>query len=130
MNKTITISVSLFFLGLIAGSTMTLSLAAENSKPAFLIVAADRNAGITDADYTPYRQAAGPLAAAAGLTMTATTQQPVLLEGNWPYGNVAIEQFSSMQALRNFWFSEDYQQAKQLREGLSTINFIVAVEGN
>lgn len=98
--------------------------------PAFLIVAADRNAGITASDYAPYQQAAGPLATAAGLSMVATSQAPEVLEGNWPYGNVAIERFDSMQALREFWFSEGYQEAKKLREGLSTINFIVAVEGN
>ena len=70
------------------------------------------------------------MATAAGLSMTVTCQEPLLLEGEWPYGNVAIEQFSSMQALQDFWFSDGYQRAKELRQGLSTINFIVAVEGN
>ena len=129
--KTTPIALALFLLGLVAGSSMTLSIAAqEATAPAFLIVAADRNPGISDADYGPYRQAAGPLANAAGLSMTAASQEPKVLEGAWPYGNVAIERFSSMQALRDFWFSDAYQQAKKLREGLSTINFIVAVEGN
>jgi uncharacterized protein (DUF1330 family) len=62
--------------------------------------------------------------------MIATSQAPEVLEGNWPYGNVAIERFDSMQALREFWYSDGYQEAKKLREGLSTINFIVAVEGD
>lgn len=129
--KSTSIALVLFVLGLIAGSSMTLAIAAqEATSPAFLIVAADRNPGVSDADYGPYRQAAGPLANAAGLSMTATSQEPEVLEGAWPYGNVAIERFSSMQALREFWFSEDYQQAKELRQSLSTINFIVAVEGN
>jgi len=129
--KTTPIALALFLLGLLAGSSMTLAIAAqEATAPAFLIVAADRNPEISDADYGPYRQAAGPLANAAGLSMTATSQEPQVLEGAWPYGNVAIERFSSMQALREFWFSDAYQQAKKLREGLSTINFIVAVEGN
>jgi len=129
--KATSIALALFLLGLVAGSTMTLTLAAqETDPPAFLIVAADRNPGISDADYGPYRQAAGPLANAAGLAMTAVSQTPEVLEGAWPYGNVAIERFTSMQALRDFWFSEGYQQAKELRQGLSTINFIVAVEGN
>jgi len=35
-----------------------------------------------------------------------------------------------MISLTDFWYSEGYQAAKKLREGLSTINFIVAIEGN
>lgn len=121
----------LFALGALLGATVSVVRAAEdNPRPAFLIVSADRNAGIDNADYAPYQQAAGPLARAAGLAMVATSQSPEVLEGNWPYGNVAIERFSSMQALRDFWYSEGYQEAKKLREGLSTINFIVAVEGD
>lgn len=122
---------AVFGLGLLGGLTLTGVGAAENTTPpAFLIVSADRNPGVTNADYRPYQAAAGPLARAAGLTMTATSQEPEVLEGNWPYGNVAIERFASMAAIRDFWYSEGYQEAKQLREGLSTVNFIVAVEGN
>jgi len=129
--KNVTSGALIFFLGLVAGGTLTFSIAAEDTAPkAFLIVAADRNPGISEADYGPYRQAAGPLAAAAGLSMTAASQAPRLLEGNWPFGNVAIEQFDSMQALQEFWYSDGYQQAIALRKDLSTINFIVAVEGN
>jgi len=129
--KTTIIATTLFALGVLAGSTITLSIAAQESEPpAFLIVAADRNPGVSNTDYGPYRAAAGPLATAAGLSMTASSQEPEVLEGSWPYGNVAIERFTSMEELRSFWYSEEYQQAIKLREGLSTINFIVAVEGD
>lgn len=122
---------ALFLLGILCGVSLSGVRAAEDSpRPAFLIVSADRNAGVSNADYAPYQQAAGPLARAAGLSMVATSQAPEVLEGNWPYGNVAIERFSSMAALRDFWYSDGYQQAKKLRAGLSTINFIVAVEGD
>lgn len=121
----------LFVLGAVFGLTLSGVWAADESpRPAFLIVSADRNTGVSNADYAPYQQAAGPLARAAGLSMVATSQAPKVLEGNWPYGNVAIEQFASMDALESFWYSDAYQNAKKLREGLSTINFIVAVEGD
>jgi len=121
----------LFVLGSVFGLTLSGVWAADESpRPAFLIVSADRNTGVSNEDYAPYQQAAGPLARAAGLSMVATSQTPEVLEGTWPYGNVALEQFASMEALKEFWFSDDYQAAKKLREGLSTINFIVAVEGN
>ena len=34
-----------------------------------------------------------------------------------------------MAVLKEFWYSDGYQEAKKLREGLSKVNFIVAVEG-
>jgi uncharacterized protein (DUF1330 family) len=130
MKKLIT-GMALFALGTGFGITLAgLNAAEQAAKPAFLIVSADRNAGVSNADYAPYQQAAGPLARAAGLSMVATSQAPEVLEGEWPYGNVALEQFASMEALREFWYSEGYQEAKKLREGLSKINFIVAVEGD
>lgn len=120
----------LFILGTFFGAVLGGAWAAtEAAKPAYLIVSSDRNPGITADDYAPYLQAAGPLAREAGLSMLATAQSPEVLEGAWPYGNVAIERFSSMTALKEFWFSAAYQQAITLRAGLSTINFIVAVEG-
>ena len=35
----------------------------------------------------------------------------------------------SMAALKEFWFSDAYQEAKKLREGASKVNLIIAVEG-
>lgn len=121
----------IFITGLGLGATFSSVGAAENAaKPAFLIVSSDRNPGVTAADYAPYLQAASPLASAAGLTMEASAQTPVVFEGDWPYGNLAVERFASMEALQEFWYSDTYQAAKQLRAGLSTVNFIVGVEGN
>ena len=127
MKKIIT-GVALFALGTGFGVTLSNVGAAEQAaKPAFLVVSSDRHPG---ADYGPYQAAAGPLARAAGLSMVATSQAPEVLEGNWPYGNVAIEQFASMAALKSFWYSDGYQTAKKLREGLADVHFIVAVEGD
>jgi uncharacterized protein (DUF1330 family) len=77
-----------------------------------------------------YTQAAGPLAAEAGLQMVSRTEEVHLLKGEWPFeGRLIIERYSSLQALLDFWYSEGYQEAKKLREGLLGVNFLVAVEG-
>ena len=130
MRKIIS-SLLVFACGIGFGVSLGSVGAAENPvKPAFLIVSSDRNTGVTAADYAAYQQAAGPLARAAGLSMTAGAQQPVVFEGAWPYQTLAVERFDSMEALKAFWYSAAYQEAKKLREGLSTVNFIVCVEGN
>ncbi|NQV68633.1 MAG: DUF1330 domain-containing protein [Pseudohongiella sp.] len=127
MKKTIAYLI-IFALGIGFGASLTIAGAAENAdKPAYLIVSSDRLPG---ADYGPYSRAAGPLAREAGLEMVATAQPPLVLEGNWPYKNIALEVYPSMDALKEFWYSEGYQTAKKLREGLSTVNFIVAVEAD
>lgn len=121
-------ALTIFILGIGIGASTNFAGAADSAvKPAFMIVSSNPNPG---ADYGPYGRAAGPLAQAAGLQMLAPAQEPLVLEGNWPYGNVILEVYPSMDALNDFWYSDGYQQAKKLREGLATVNFIIAVEGN
>ena len=127
MHKTLTYF-TIFALGIGFGATITLAGAAEEAtKPAYMIVSSDRNPG---ADYGPYSRAAGPLARSAGLQMLASAQEPLVLEGNWPYKNVVLEVYPSMEVLKEFWYSDDYQAAKKLREGLATVNFIIAIEAD
>jgi len=135
MKKIISYSLTLT-IGILFGASISLVGAQEESpsssettKLAYLIVSADRLPGVTNEDYTPYREAAGPLAQAAGINVIAPAQAPTLLEGTWPHKNVMIETFPSMEALKTFWYSEGYQSAKKLRDGLSKVNFIMAVEG-
>ncbi len=118
----------IFIIGLSLGVTLQFAGASEEQiKPIYLIVSSERNPG---ADYGPYSNAAGPLARDAGLQILAPSQEPLLLEGNWPFKNVTLEVFPSMTALTDFWYSDGYQAAKMLREGLATIDFIVAIEGD
>lgn len=121
-------ALAIFILGLGLGASISLVGAAENTtKPAYMIVSSERD---PSADYSPYSSAAGPLAREAGMRYLAPAQEPVLLEGEWPFKNITLEIYPSMKTLTDFWFSDGYQEAKKLREGLGTINFIVAVEGN
>jgi uncharacterized protein (DUF1330 family) len=79
----------------------------------------------------PYRQAAGPLARAAGLEILASGDPSQhVLEGKWPFsGALTVERYRSMEDLLAFWNSPAYQEARKLRAGLSDVNFIVAIEG-
>ena len=62
--------------------------------------------------------------------MLASSQEPLVLEGSWPFKNMTLEVYPSMDALKEFWYSDGYQEAKKLREGLATVDFIVAIEAD
>lgn len=118
----------IFIIGIGFGSSISLVGAAEEAvKPAYLIVSSDRK---PDSDYGPYSAAAGPLAQEAGMQMVARGKEPLVLEGNWPYKTITLETYPSMEAVKEFWYSDDYQEAKKLREGLSNVNFILAIESD
>ncbi|MDO8678493.1 MAG: DUF1330 domain-containing protein [Acidobacteriota bacterium] len=70
-------------------------------------------------------------ARAAGLEMVARGNPRVhVREGAWTLaGDLAIEKYRSMEELLKFWNSPEYQEAKKLREGLSKIDLIVAIDG-
>ncbi len=118
------------------GNTVTTvgvaSAAAPADPPAYLLAVGTRLK--PPEALAAYRQAAGPLAMAAGYQQLATqpTKATVqVLEGDWPYeGFVTLEKFTSMKDLLGFWNSDAYQAAKKLRVGASKIDFIIAVEGS
>lgn len=105
--------------------------AAMAEPPAYMIVSGKR---LKPAEaMNAYRQAAGPLAMAAGLEILASKPSKAdvqVLEGDWPYdGFVVVEKYSSMKELLKFWNSPGYQAAKKLRQDAVKMDFIVAVEG-
>ena len=103
--------------------------ASDPAPPAYMVVSSKL---LKPDAIAAYREAAGPLANAAGLEILAraTHDQLLTLEGEFPFQDgITIERFRSMRELRDFWFSDAYQQAKKLREGVAHINFIVAFEG-
>lgn len=117
------------------GNAMSTSKVADASAPAdppaYLLVVGTRLK--PPEALAAYRQAAGPLAMAAGYQLLATqpTKATVqVLEGRWPYeGFVTLEKFTSMKDLLNFWNSDGYQSAKKLRADAIKMDFIIAVEG-
>ena len=107
----------------------SINAAEVKAPPAYMIVSSKL---LKPEAIQAYRDAAGPLARAAGLEYVAraSAEQMLVLEGEWPNKDgVTIERFRSMKDLKDFWYSDGYQKAKKLREGVSQINFIVAVEG-
>ena len=84
------------------GLARATSAQTESAPPAYLLVSSK----VLDPDaMRPYRAAAGPLAAAAGLEIVAGRPDPTVtvLEGEWPYEEgLVIEKFSSMAALKSF----------------------------
>jgi uncharacterized protein (DUF1330 family) len=88
---------------------------------------------LTDrSELAAYSEKAGPLARSAGIEVLAgrPDRTVTVLEGEWPYEEgILIERFTSMKALKDFWYSDGYQEAKKLRDGIVKANFIVAVNG-
>lgn len=112
-------------LGFFAGYAMR-NFASKKQTPAYLVVS---TAVVDDAALEPYRQQAVPLAQAAGLEILASGEAQ-LFEGQWEHHpTITVERFDSMDALKSFWHSPAYQEAKKLREGHLDVQFIVAVDG-
>jgi uncharacterized protein (DUF1330 family) len=121
--------VGAFVMGALTFGTQNNRVLAD--KPAYMIVSGKRLK--PPEAMAAYRQAAGPLAMAAGYELLATqpTKADVnVLEGEWPYdGFVLVEKYRSMQDLLKFWNSPEYTAAKKLRADAVKMDFIVAVEG-
>lgn len=118
--------------GGISKATSATDLPAPADTPAYLVAVGKRLK--PPEALAAYRQAAGPLAMAAGYQLLATQPSKAsvqVLEGQWPYeGFVTLEKFTSMKDLLGFWKSDGYQSAKKLRADAIKMDFIIAVEGN
>jgi uncharacterized protein (DUF1330 family) len=117
------------FFGSVAAGETTAEPAPQATPPGFIIGVTRTLSSDPDA-LGPYSRAAGPLAAEAGLSYVARTPEVRVLEGEFPFeGTVMIEQFNSLQSILDFWYSDGYQEAKKLREGIVDVDFLIAVEG-
>lgn len=99
-------------------------------KAAYLVVSGKYHA---DANLQDYFAVARPMADAAGMQVLAwqdTVTADAVYEGAWPHdGFVMIQKFPSMDALRTFRDSREYQAVMPLRQSQMKVNFVVAVEG-
>ena len=122
----------LFLAGFILAVGFSLGgIAANVSKPAF-VLASGRT---IDPDLPAYAQAARPGASAAGAKILArdSSANLTVVEGQWPYdqqadGFLVIERFDSKQAFLDFWYSDEYQAAIELRKGKVELDFVLVVE--
>ena len=129
MGKAVTFFSGTIF-GLLLSGLVVTGIANTEIDKAYLIVSGQM---ISDAELEAYSEKAGPAAQKAGINIIARNEQvtsDLLLEDNWEYpGFVVIEEFTSMEHLKEFWFSPDYQEAIKLRDGKVKLDFVVAVNG-
>ena len=129
MGKAVTFFSGTIF-GLLLSGLVVTGIANTEIDKAYLIVSGQM---ISDEGLEAYSEKAAPVAQKAGINIIARNEQvtsDLLLEGNWDYpGFVVIEEFTSMEHLKEFWFSPDYQEAIKLREGKVKLDFVVAVNG-
>ena len=93
--------------------------------PAYVIVETD----ITDPDrYEQYKAASPGAVSAGGGRFIARGGELAVLEGDWEPSRLVILEFPDLAAVKEFYDSERYQAAKELREGAARLN-MVAVEG-
>ena len=93
--------------------------------PAYLIVETD----IHDPEQYELYKAASPAAVAAGGgRFLARGGELAVLEGDWTPQRLVVLEFEDLAAIRRFYDSPAYREAKALREGAATLR-MVAVQG-
>jgi uncharacterized protein (DUF1330 family) len=93
--------------------------------PAYLIVETDVN---DPAQYELYKAASPGAVAAGGGRFLARGGELAVLEGDWRPQRLVVLEFEDLEAIRHFYDSPAYQEAKALREGAATLH-MVAVQG-
>lgn len=96
----------------------------SKEKPVYMII----NARILDKEkLEEYRKVAVPLAMKAGVYPLAYSE-PLVLQGNWPYqGGVVVERFRSLDSLKKYWYSNEYQAARKLLAGADERDFTIVI---
>ena len=93
--------------------------------PAYVIVETD----IHDPEqYERYKAASPGAVAAGGGRFIARGGELAVLEGDWSPTRIVILEFDDLEAVKRWYASPGYQDAKKLRDGAADLN-MVAVEG-
>ena len=93
--------------------------------PAYIIVETD----ITDPDqYEQYKAASPGAIEAGGGRFLVRGGELAVLEGDWNPSRVVLLEFPDLDTAKAFYESQQYQAAKELREGAATLK-MVAVQG-
>ncbi|HXY81849.1 MAG TPA: DUF1330 domain-containing protein [Gaiellaceae bacterium] len=93
--------------------------------PAYLIVETDIH---DSAQYELYKAASPGAVAAGGGRFLARGGELAVLEGDWSPKRLVVLEFEDLAAIRRFYDSTDYREARALREGAATLH-MVAVQG-
>ena len=93
--------------------------------PAYVIVETD----IQDLEqYDRYRAASPDAVHAGGGRFLVRGGELAVLEGGWDPSRVVVLEFPDLETVRRWFASEEYGEARKLREGAAKLN-VVAVEG-
>ena len=93
--------------------------------PAYLIVETD----IHDPErYARYQEATPAAIAAAGGRFVARGGELAVLEGDWHPSRLVVIEFPDLDAVKRFYDSPAYEDAKRLRAGAAKLS-TVAVQG-
>ena len=93
--------------------------------PAYVIVETD----VTDPEpYERYRDVAPASIAAHGGRYLVRGGELAILEGDWNPSRVVVLEFADLETAKRWYDSEEYGEARKLREGAASLN-MVAVEG-
>ena len=93
--------------------------------PAYVIVETD----IHDPEqYEQYKAASPAAVAGGGGRFIARGGELAVFEGDWNPSRLVILEFPDLEAAKAWYVSENYQEAKRLRDGAAHLN-MVAVEG-
>ena len=93
--------------------------------PAFVIVETD----IHDPDqYEQYKAASPAAVAGGGGRFVVRGGELAVLEGDWEPTRLVVLEFDDLEAVKRWYDSPEYQEAKKLREGAANLR-MVAVQG-
>lgn len=79
-----------------------------------------------DAFISGYSKATAPLVEKHGGKYVMRAPGGILLEGDWGEGaSVAISEWPNRGAIESFWKSDEYAEAKKLRENIADVQVLV-----
>jgi len=93
--------------------------------PAYLVVEAILT---NPKEFIGYTKAVPPLVTRFGGEYIALGGESESLEGDWGATKIVLHKWPSMDAARQFWNSDEYTEAKKLREGAGTFR-VMLVDG-
>ena len=93
--------------------------------PAYVVIDIEVNDPQT---YEDYKRLAPPAIAAYGGRYLARGGRSETLEGDWSPKRLVILEFDSLEQAKAWWASEEYREAKALRQRCSSAQMVV-VEG-
>jgi uncharacterized protein (DUF1330 family) len=93
--------------------------------PAYVIVETE----ITDPEqYEQYKAASPAAVAGGGGRFVVRGGELAVFEGDWHPSRLVVLEFPDLEAAKRWYESDDYQEAKRLREGAANLR-MVAVQG-